>query len=95
MSNVFTSNDRLKLAKNQANAKHHPVAELLLFENYSHYHPKIKGHILKNKQNSKCVFIHEIIKNRSHRSDINRPMSRHGHKYSECKVSQYDDTCMY
>ena len=26
----------LKLAKNQANAKQHPEAELLLFENYSH-----------------------------------------------------------
>ena len=24
------------------------------------FHPKIKGHILRNKQNSKCVFIHEI-----------------------------------
>ena len=26
----------LKLAKNQANSKQHPEAELLLFENYSH-----------------------------------------------------------
>ena len=26
----------MKLAKNQANAKQHPEAELLLFENYSH-----------------------------------------------------------
>ena len=26
----------LKLAKNQANAKQHPEAELLLFENYLH-----------------------------------------------------------
>ena len=30
------SNARLKLSKNQANAKQHPEAELLLFENYSH-----------------------------------------------------------
>ena len=30
------SHVRLKLAKNQANAKQHPQAELLLFENYSH-----------------------------------------------------------
>ena len=26
----------MKLAKNQANAKQHPKAEFLLFENYSH-----------------------------------------------------------
>ena len=37
MSYTFVSNTRLKLAKNQANAKQHPEAELLLFENYSHY----------------------------------------------------------
>ena len=33
---AFISNARLKLAKNQAIAKQHPVAEPLLFENYSH-----------------------------------------------------------
>ena len=33
--NTFISNARLKLAKNQANAKQHPEAEPLLFENYS------------------------------------------------------------
>ena len=32
----FISNSRLNLAKNQANAKQYPEAELLLFENYSH-----------------------------------------------------------
>ena len=36
ISNTFISNARLKLAKNQANAKQHPEVELLLFENYSH-----------------------------------------------------------
>ena len=36
ISNTFISNARLKLAKNQANAKQHPEAELLLFENCSH-----------------------------------------------------------
>ena len=36
ISNTFISNARLNLAKNQANAKQHPEAELLLFENYSH-----------------------------------------------------------
>ena len=30
------SNARLKLAKNQANAKQHPQAELLLFEKYTY-----------------------------------------------------------
>ena len=35
LSDSFISNARLKLAKNQANAKKHPEAELLLFENYS------------------------------------------------------------
>ena len=34
--NTFISNGRLKLTKNQANAKQHPEAEPLLFENYSH-----------------------------------------------------------
>ena len=32
----FVSNARPNLAKNQTNAKKHPEAELLLFENYSH-----------------------------------------------------------
>ena len=36
ISNTFISNVRLKLAKNQADAKQHPEAELLLFENYLH-----------------------------------------------------------
>ena len=34
------------------------------------------------------------MENRSHRYDIIRPMSRHGHKY-RIKMSQYDDTYMY
>ena len=37
ITNSFISNARLKLAKNQANVKQHPEAELLLFENFSHY----------------------------------------------------------
>ena len=40
-----SSNARLKFSKNQAIAKQHPEAKLLLFENYlpstSHHHPKI------------------------------------------------------
>ena len=61
---------------------------------YPHYHLKIIGHILKNKQKNRCVYFHEIIqliilkmeikmKNRSHRFNINRLMSRHGCKYSK------------
>ena len=48
------------------------------------------GHFLENKQKNKCGRIHQIIrliiikmkmkmKNRSHRSEINRLKSRHGH----------------
>ena len=89
ISNTFISNARLKLTKNQANAKQHAEAELLLFGNYSHsssrhHHLKIIGQILKHKQKNKCVCIHEIIrliimkmkikmKNRSHMHNINRP----------------------
>ena len=36
ISNTFISNAKLKLAKNQANAKQHSQAELLLFEDHSH-----------------------------------------------------------
>ena len=61
------------------------------------YHPKIIEHILKNKQKNMYVCIHEIIrliimkmkmkmKNRSHRYNINRLKSRHGHKYSKYKM---------
>ena len=54
------SNARLKLAKNQANAKQQPEAELLLFENYSHTSSTLS---FKNKQNNKCVFIQTITHN--------------------------------
>ena len=51
ISNTFISNARLKLTNNQAKAKQHPEAELLLFENYSlssfMYHPKITADIKK------------------------------------------------
>ena len=67
-SNTFISNARLKLTKNQVNAKQHPEqhpeTELLLFENYLHFSfmlSKKIGHTLKNKEKNKCVCIHEII----------------------------------
>ena len=34
------------------------------------------------------------MKNGSHRYDISRSRSRHGHNYSKYKVSQYDDAYM-
>ena len=98
ISNAFISNPRLKLAKNQANAKQHPETEDLLFESYSYSLSTLPfknlGHILKNKEKNKFFCIHEIIrliimkmktklKNKSHRYYINRPTSRHRHKY--CK----------
>ena len=47
----FISNHWLKLAKNQANAKQHPQAELLLFPDYPHsssaLSSKMIGHILQ------------------------------------------------
>ena len=46
MSNTFISNIRLKLAKNQANAKQQPEAELLLFEKYSHSPSKLSSKII-------------------------------------------------
>ena len=56
-SNTFISNARLKLAKNQANAKEDPEAELLLFENYSHSSSmlsfKNNKTYFKNKQRKK------------------------------------------
>ena len=52
ISNTFISNARLKMAKNQANAKQHPEAELLLFENLLHSSStlpsKINGTYTKN-----------------------------------------------
>ena len=35
------------------------------------------------------------IKDRSHRYDIIRPRSRHGHNFSKYKVSRYDDVYIY
>ena len=57
-------------------------------------HLTITGHILENKQKNKHVCIHEImqiiimkmktkVKRDSRKYSINRPRSRHGHKYSK------------
>ena len=91
ISSTFISNARMKLAKNQANAKQHSGAELLLIENYSHSLSTLLSKnnrvYSKNKQKNNCVCIHKIIwliiikmkmkmKNRSNRYDINRLRSR-------------------
>ena len=65
ISNTSMSNARLKLAKNQANAQQNPETGFLQFENYSCFSStllsKNNGTYSKNKQNNKCVCIHEII----------------------------------
>ena len=59
-------------------------------------HPKKTGHIPKNKQKNMYVCIYEIIrliimkmkmkmKNKSHRFEINRLRSTHGHKHNRFK----------
>ena len=96
ISNTFISNARLKLGKNQAKAKQHPEAELLLFENYSLSSPTLSSknnrrYCTKNKR----VCLNEVIrlmimkmrlkmKTRSHIYDINRARLKHGHKYTRC-----------
>ena len=59
---------------------------------HASYYPKEIGDVQKNKQENKFFCIRDIIrlvimkmkmkmKIRSHKYDINRPRSRHGHKY--------------
>ena len=55
ISNTFISNARLKLAKDQANAKQHPETELLLYENYS-----LSSSSLSSKNNSR--YLHNVQK---------------------------------
>ena len=75
--------------------------KFLIFENYSLFSTpllsKKMGDIVKSVQKTEHVCLNEVIwlmtmemrtkmKNRSHRCDINRPRSRHGHKYSKYKM---------
>ena len=91
ISSIFISNARLKLAKNQANAKQHLRLNFyylkIIHILHPCYHPKIIEHILKIKQKSKCVCFHEIMrliimkmemkmKNGSHRHETNKIRSR-------------------
>ena len=59
---------------------------------HASYYPREIGDVLKNKQKNKFLCIRDIMrlvimkmkmkmKIRSHKYDINRPRSRHGHKY--------------
>ena len=63
-------------------------------------HPKIIGHILKNKQRNRYGFIREIMrliitkmmikmKNRLYRHDANRPRSRPDNKQNEVYLCPY------
>ena len=63
---------------------------------HQRYHAKAIGHILKNKQKSKCVCIHHIIqliimkmKNRSPSYDINRPKPRYATHKKSLKMLLY------
>ena len=98
----------MKLAKNQAKAKQHLEAELLLFEIFSHSSSALfsKNNTIysKNKQKkNKCVCIHEIIrliimkmkikmKNRLHGCDINRHTLDKETNIIKWNVSLYDNT---
>ena len=64
--NTSISNARLKLTKNQAKAKQHLEAELLIFENYSLSSSKLSSknssrYSKKYKKNNKCVCFNEVI----------------------------------
>ena len=63
-SNTFISNARPKLAKNQARAKQHPEAELLLNENISLFSctlsSKNNSRYSKKCTKSKYVYISEV-----------------------------------
>ena len=49
ISNTFTSNAKLKLAKNPAKAKQHPVGKLSLFEIFL-----LSSSMLSSKTNLRC-----------------------------------------
>ena len=94
------------MEKNQANAKQHPEAELLQFENYSHFSSTLssKSNRTYSKKWAKeqvCLYSWDYTINytenedenekRSHKFDINRRKPR----YSKYKVFQYDVAYMY
>ena len=95
ISNTFINNFKLKLAKNQAKAKQHPEAELLLFENYSLLSSKLSSknsrrYSKKYTKTSASVLMRLLMtmkmrlkmKNRSH----NGPRPTHGLKYTKYEI---------
>ena len=74
ISITFVSTVRLKLAKNQANAKQHSEAEPLLFENYSNSPSTLSSKnyrvYSKKQQKNKCACVPNII-NRNENEDEN------------------------
>ena len=82
IGNTFISNARLKLAKNQANAKQHPEAELLIIENYAHssYTSSSKnyGTYSKSKITSVCLYSWDYVINHNENEDQNEKRS---HRY--------------
>ena len=94
------SNARLKLTKIKKMLSNTLRPNFWLFKIIRILHPlcqsRIIGNIPKNKEKNKRISMHEIIRliimemkmkieKWSHRYDINRPRSRHGHKYSKYK----------
>ena len=93
------SKSRLRLAKNKPNAKQQSEAEFVkIWKNCSHSFSTLwsKNDMTYSEKQTKrkLVFTHEItwliimklkmkVKDRSHKLDMNRPRSRHGHKYSK------------
>ena len=87
----------MKLAKNQANAKQQPETKFcylkIIHILHAGYHPKITIHILKKKKKSSVSYSWDFAINqskndkRSHGYKINKPRSRHGHKFSKYKTS--------
>ena len=88
ISNTFINTSKLKPAKNYANAKQHPPwhwtsAISKSFILHPHYHPKIIGQTLKNKQKNIYVCIQKNVrlimmkmkmkmKNKSHKYVVNK-----------------------
>ena len=99
ISNTFINNFKLKLAKNQAKAKQHPEAELLLFENYSLLSSKLSSknsrrYSKKYTKTSASVLMRLLMtmkmrlkmKNKSHIYNIIGGRPIHGLKYTKYKL---------
>ena len=76
ISNTFISNARLKVAKNQANTKKHPEAELLLFENYSHSSSTLSSKnnrtcFIKKAKQQRCLYSSNYTINHNENEDEN------------------------